>query len=135
MQRVTISIDDDLAAEFDSLSQEQGYTSRSEAMRDLVRRAVDGRRLEQVGSAPCIANLSYVYDHHTRALAQRLTEIAHDHHQVIVSTTHVHLDHATCLESAILKGPTDEVRKLANVIQAERGVRFGAINLISAVGH
>ena len=134
MQRVTISLDDELAAEFDALSQERGYTSRSEAMRDLVRRAVDGSRLEQVGDAPCIASLSYVYDHHTRALAQRLTEIAHDHHQVIVSTTHVHLDHDTCLESAILKGPTDAVRKLANVIQAERGVRFGAINLISAVG-
>ena len=132
MQRVTISLDDDLAAEFDALSQERGYTSRSEAMRDLVRRAVDSRRLEQIGDAPCIANFSYVYDHHTRALAQRLIEIGHDHHEVIVSTTHVHLDHETCLESAILKGPTDAVRALADSIQAERGVRFGSINLISA---
>ena len=100
-------------------------------MRDLVRRALDDKRVEAGGNAPCIANLSYVFDHHLRDLSQRLTEIEHDHHELVVSTTHVHLDHDTCLESAILRGPIDAVRALANAVQAERGVRFGALNLIS----
>ena len=131
MQRLTISVDDDLAASFDALVAARGYTSRSEAMRDLVRRALDDKRVEAGGNAPCIANLSYVFDHHLRDLSQRLTEIEHDHHELVVSTTHVHLDHDTCLESAILRGPIDAVRALANAVQAERGVRFGALNLIS----
>ena len=131
MQRLTISVDDDLAASFDALVAARGYTSRSEAMRDLVRRALDDKRVEAGGNAPCIANLSYVFDHHLRDLSQRLTEIEHHHHQLVVSTTHVHLDHDTCLESAILRGPIDAVRALANAVQAERGVRFGALNLIS----
>lgn len=131
MQRLTISVDDALAASFDELVTARGYTSRSEAMRDLVRRAVDEQRVETAGDAPCIASLSYVFDHHLRDMPQRLTAIEHDHHELVVSTTHVHLDHNTCLESTILRGPIDDVRALANKVQAERGVRFGALNLIS----
>lgn len=131
MQRVTISLDETLARAFDEITVEQGYQSRSEAVRDLVRQAVDSRRTEGGEDHYCVACLSYVYDHHTRALAQRLVELQHDHHDLVVSTTHVHLDHDTCLESAILKGPTAAVRALADRVRAERGVRFGHINLIS----
>ena len=134
MQRLTISLDEDLAQAFDALAAERGYQSRSEAMRDLVRRAVDDHRLEATGTGPCVANLSYVYDHHKRDLAQRLTEIQHEHHELVISTMHVHLDHHTCLESTILKGPVNAVRSLTRSIEAERGVRFGAVNLVSGVG-
>lgn len=130
MQRVTISLEEDVAAAFDVLLQEQGYQSRSEAVRDLIRREVDSRRLQQAGDHLCVANLSYVYDHHVRSLAGRLVALQHDHHEIVVSTTHVHLDHDNCLESTILKGPTDAVRSLADGIQAERGVRFAALNLV-----
>ena len=131
MQRVTISIDEDLATEFDALIGEQGYQSRSEAMRDLVRQAVEARRLGGMDAGYSVASLSYVYDHHVRALAQRLVDIQHDHHDLVVATTHVHLDHASCLETSILKGSTRAVRTLSDLIQAERGVRFAKINMIS----
>jgi CopG family nickel-responsive transcriptional regulator len=130
MQRVTMSLDDALAEAFDVLIAEQGYTSRSEAMRDQLRRAVEARRIEQAQGA-CVANLSFVYNHHIRALAQRLTEIAHDHHDLIVSTMHVHLDHENCLESTVLKGETARVRAFADSLRAERGVTFAELNLIS----
>ena len=131
MQRVTISLDEALARAFDDLGREQGYQSRSEAVRDLVRRAVDGRRADAEEATYCVANLSYVYDHHVRALAERLTTVQHEHHDLVMATTHVHLDHDSCLESVMLKGPTAAVRALADRIQAEKGVRFGALNLIS----
>ena len=102
MQRVTVSLDEDVAAAFYWLALEQGYASRSEAVRDLVRRAVDARRLQQTGNSLCVANVSFVYDHHVRSLAQRLLALQHDHHDLVISTTHVHLDHDNCLESTIL---------------------------------
>ena len=129
MQRVTISIDDDLSAAFDDLTQDQGYASKSEAIRDLIRQAVEGRRAAN-SEGLCVASLSYVYDHHVRALAQRLIELQHDHHDIVVATMHVHLDHNSCLETAILKGPAVSVRQLADAIQSQRGVRFTTINLI-----
>jgi CopG family transcriptional regulator, nickel-responsive regulator len=131
MQRVTISLEKDLSDAFDVLLKEQGYQNRSEAIRDLVRQALERQRAQADEGAYCVANLSYVYDHHTRALAQRLIDIQHEQHDLVVATTHVHLDHDNCLETIILKGKTSQVRTLAEHIKAERGVRFGMINLIS----
>lgn len=135
MQRVTISLDEDLAAQFDELAAEQGYGSRSEAVRDLVRRSIADRRERMTPDADCVANLSYVYSHHTRALAQRLAEIGHAHHDLVVASFHVHLDHDHCLESVMLKGRTVAVRALADQIRAERGVRFGELNLVTVARH
>lgn len=131
MQRVTVSLDALIAPLFDQVVRDQGYQSRSEAVRDLVRQAVEARRLEAAVATHCVANLSYVYNHRTRALAQRLLDMQHANHDLVVSTTHVILDHVSSFETMILKGPTDAVRALADAIRAERGVRFGAINLIS----
>ncbi len=116
---------------FDATCERLGYRSRSEAVRDIVREMVESRRLAEQPDAPCVASFSFVYDHHVRSLAQRLVEIGHDHHELVVSTTHVHLDHHTCLETMILKGKAVAVRGFADSIQAERGVRHGALNLIS----
>ena len=125
MQRVTVSLDEAETAAFDAIVAEQGYASRSEAVRDLVRRAVDARRLNAAVDGACVANLSYVYDHH-------LTALQHAHHDLVVATTHVHLDHDNCLESTMLKGPVAAVRSLADGIEATSGVRYTALNLISA---
>jgi CopG family transcriptional regulator, nickel-responsive regulator len=131
MERITMSLDEDLAQAFDSLIRDRGYTSRSEAMRDLLRRETEAQRQDRYVKAWCVGSLSYVYDHHQRSLAKRLTAAQHEHHDLVIATTHVHLDHENCLETVILRGPTSAVRKFANALQAERGVRHGQLNLIS----
>ena len=129
MERITISVDEKLAKEFDALIRRRGYTSRSEAMRDLLRRDVEANRVAYEAKSYCVANLSYIYDHHSRDLAERLMSAQHEHHDLVVSTMHVHLDHEHCLESVILKGPTAAVRSFAGATQAERGVRNLQVNL------
>jgi CopG family nickel-responsive transcriptional regulator len=79
----------------------------------------------------CVANLSYVYNHHERELAERLTSIQHAHHDLTVSTMHAHLDHEQCIETVLLKGPLSQVREFAEDIIAETGVRHGQLNLVS----
>ncbi len=130
MQRVTISLEPALALEFDRYVQARRCQNRSEAMRDLVREAVGERRVELLPAAACIANLSYVYNHGVRSLAKRLMSMQHEHHDLVISNTRVHLDHDHCMETLILKGSAKEVQALADAIRAERGVRFGSINLI-----
>ena len=131
MERITMSIDERLAKEFDALIAKRGYTSRSEAMRDLLRREVETHRSAYEVKSHCVANLSYIYNHHERELAERLTETQHEHHDLVVSSMHVHLDHDHCLESVILRGPTAAVRGFAHRIEAERGVRHGHLNLVT----
>lgn len=130
MERFTISLDERLARQFDELIKRQGYRNRSEAVRDMLRQRLETERIEKSEAPWCIASLSYVYNHHERDLASRLTAIQHDHHDLNLSTMHVHLDHDNCLETAILRGPTGAVRRYADSVIAERGVRHGKLNLV-----
>jgi CopG family nickel-responsive transcriptional regulator len=132
MERFTISLDAALARAFDSLIRDRGYRNRSEAVRDLLRRQLGAHQLEREAAPYCIAALSYVYNHHERDLAERLTGLQHEHHDLTVSAMHAHLDHDNCIETVILRGPTEAVRAFADAIQAERGVRHGQLNLVPA---
>ncbi len=130
LERFTISLDGSLATEFDKLIRERGYQNRSEAVRDMLRGQLSTLHKTKYRSPYCVANLSYVYNHHERDLAERLTVIQHQHHDLVVVSTHVHLDHENCLESLMLRGSTQAVQKLSDAVTAERGVRHGQINLI-----
>jgi CopG family nickel-responsive transcriptional regulator len=130
MERFTISLDESLAREFDALIRARGYANRSEAVRDMLRRELEDDRLAREDAPHCVASLSYVYNHHERRLAERLTDLQHHAHDLVVSAMHVHLDHDNCLETLFLRGHTEEVRAIAEKISAERGVRHAALNLV-----
>jgi CopG family nickel-responsive transcriptional regulator len=132
MERFTISLDGELAREFDELIAARGYQNRSEAVRDLLRQQLEVYRLQRGETRHCIANVSYVYNHHEHDLAERLAHLQHAQHNLIVSTMHAHLDHEHCIETVILRGPTAKVRQFADKLMAERGVRHGLLNLIAA---
>ena len=132
MERVTVSLDDDLLAQFDEYIHRTGYANRSEAVRDLIRAKLEADRLERDHAPNCVACVSYVYDHHERELSRRITQAHHAHHDLTQSTLHVHLDHDSCLEVAVLKGRTDAVRDFANALMAERGVRHGQLHVVPA---
>ena len=125
MRHLTISVDDDLADTFDRLVKEKGYGSRSEAFRDLLRSALGEQQFRTGEAQYCVGTLSYVYDHHERQLASRLTAMQHDHHDLTVSTMHAHLDHDNCIETVILRGPTAAVVAFAQSVMAQSGVRHG----------
>lgn len=124
LTRFGVSLDSDLLAPFDALCVRRGYSNRSEALRDLIRKAlVEDSWENAVESA---GTLTLVYDHHTSDLARKLVQMQHDAHDCIVATLHVHLDHHNCLEVLILKGEAHRVRHLAERLIATRGVKHGA---------
>ena len=131
MDRFTISLGENLAAAFDQLIKERGYSTRSEAVRDILRSHLQASDEKRNNNGSCVANLSYVYNHHERELAERLTGIQHAHHELTVSTMHAHLDHDQCIETVMLKGPVNRVRAFANEIIAQTGVRHGQLNLVN----
>ena len=127
MQRLTITIDDDLVAEVDDFIAKHGYANRSEAFRDLLRNGLEHSSREAAANRHCIATLSYVYDHAARELPKRLTKDFHEHHDLAQATLHVHIDHDSCLEVTVLKGRGSEVKAFADHVIAERGVRHGHV--------
>lgn len=131
MQRISITLDDELVREFETYLTDRGYRNRSEAMRDLIRARLDSERLARQPQGACVANLTYVYNHRERELAARLTRTQHAHHHLAVSTLHVHLDHDNCLETVVLRGPVEQVQQFANAVIAAPGVRHGKLYLLS----
>ncbi len=134
MQRVTITIDDDLAANLEGFMAVRGYANRSEAIRDLARSGLQHEATQFAGPQQCLAALIYIYDHQQRELPKRLTRDFHDHHDLAQATLHVHLDHESCMEVTVLKGRGADVQHFADHIIAERGVRHGQVVYLPAHG-
>ncbi len=130
MQRLTVTIDDDLVAEVDEFIAQRGYANRSEAFRDLLRSGLEHAGNAAAGNRQCIATLSYIYDHAARELPKRLTKDFHDHHDLAQTTLHVHIDHDSCLEVTVLRGRGADVKAFADHVIAERGVRHGHVVFI-----
>ena len=130
MQRVTVTLDDELMADLDRIIAARGYQNRSEAIRDLARSGLSQSSLEVARGRDCVATLSYVYDHAARELPKRLTSEYHEHHDLAQATLHVHIDHDSCLEVTVLKGRGAEVRAFADHVIAQRGVRHGHVAMM-----
>jgi CopG family transcriptional regulator, nickel-responsive regulator len=127
MQRVTITLDDELVAALDGIIAVHGYQNRSEAIRDLARAGMAQMQEQPNDRKAGVAALVYVYDHQERELAKRLTGSFHHHHDLSVASMHVHLDHDSCMEVAVLKGELRDIRDFARHVVAERGVRHGRL--------
>jgi CopG family nickel-responsive transcriptional regulator len=124
--RFGISIDSGLLERFDTVVEEKGYVNRSEAIRDLIRDALVEQAWE-AGEEEMVGTVTLVYDHHVHDLSERLTEYQHDHHEQIISTLHVHLDHHNCLEVLVIRGTAYSVKRLADALIGVKGVKHGKL--------
>ena len=127
LTRFGVSLDEELLEPFDALCAVKGYSNRSEAIRDLIRKALVAEEWQQADGQGA-GTLTLVYDHHKNDLARRLTQMQHDEHDIIIATLHVHLDHHNCLEVLILKGKAGRVRALADKLISCKGVKHGTFS-------
>lgn len=124
--RFGISIDEKLLDSFDRLIEEKGYVNRSEAIRDLIRKAIVEQKCEE-GEEETVGTVTLIYNHHVRDLADKLTEQQHAHHHQIVSALHVHLDAHNCLEVLVVRGKARDVKKIADELIGVKGVKHGRL--------
>jgi CopG family nickel-responsive transcriptional regulator len=133
LTRITISLENTLLDAFDRSNTGRGYSTRSEAIRDLIRDRLV-REEANTASGEQVAVVTLVYDHHARALAARLIDKQHHHHGLVVSTLHVHLGERHCLEVSVLRGPGEQVRHLGEELLSTKGVLHGEMTFTSGEG-
>ena len=133
LKRFTVSMEDSLLEDFDGFIQDRHYQNRSEALRDLIRNRIIEK--EWAADKDVMGVISLVYDHHQPNLQEKVTEMQHDFHHQIVSTTHIHMDHDNCLEVIIVRGKAGEVQGLADSLRALRGVRNSNLSMSSTGQH
>ncbi|HZY01859.1 MAG TPA: nickel-responsive transcriptional regulator NikR [Anaeromyxobacteraceae bacterium] len=128
VERIGISLEDELLVLFDRLIAEKGYASRSEAVRDLIREALVQREWSRAaGREERVAVVALVYDHDSSSLAQKLAHIQHENHRAVVSALHVHLDPHNCLEVLVLRGRAAEVIRMGEGLVSTKGVKYGKV--------
>ena len=128
--RTTLAIEQDLLAKFDAWMAAHGYSNRSQAMRDLIRQTLVQAEWNKP-KAKVVASLAIIYDHAAHRLTRQLAGLQHEDHHAILCSQHVHLDHNTCLEVILMRGPAARLRRICDCITATRGVRAGKLTLLS----
>ena len=121
LARIGIAIPEELLEEFDKSIERRGYATRSEAVRDLVRKEL----VDEISASPTAevyGAVTLIYDHHARLLLDKLTDLQHQYHDAVMSSVHVHLDHDNCLEVILVRGKSASVRKLADSLIATKPV-------------
>lgn len=137
LSRIGIALDSDLLKRFDRSIGRRGYTNRSEAFRDLIR----DRLVNEQTAAPdatVVGTVTLIYDHHASGISEKLTELQHAHHELVVSTSHAHLDHDSCLEVLIVHGKSAQVGQFADRLIGLKGVQHGRLVMTvpaHALGH
>lgn len=117
-------MDESLLKRFDQWIQAKGYENRSEAVRDLVRDALVQKAWED-DEQYVAGSILIFYDHQQRDASRELTELQHERHDVILATTHFHLDRNNCLEIIVVKGKSKELRQLSDRLISAKGVKYG----------
>lgn len=128
LTRFGVSMPDDLITRFDEMIGEQGYDNRSEAIRDLVRKALlEPNRLALTQTVA--GTIVMVYDHHVSNLPILLMDYQHDYHHEVISTMHIHLNHYQCMEILVVKGENQRLRELRNLIHSQKGVLYAELSV------
>jgi CopG family nickel-responsive transcriptional regulator len=126
VERVGVSFEPDLLKKFDILIESKGYSNRSEAIRDLVRKSLIDAEIE-TEKGNVIGTLTFIYDHEAGDVTHKLMHLQHHHHSEVSSTIHIHVDEFTCLEVLVVRGKARNVRTLAENIKAIKGVKYGEL--------
>ncbi len=129
--RISMSLESSLLERFDEFLQEEGYPTRSEAIKALMRHRLaeeSWAKDEQVAGS-----ITLVYDHHRPGIVKKLMDIQHDFGSTVVSTQHVHLDHHHCLEMIVVRGQASRIRELVTMLKSTKGVKHNSL-VMTAVG-
>ena len=125
--RLSLSIEKPLYDQLERLVESGEVANRSEFVRGMIREKLVSEEWQGEGEA--LAMITLVYDHHKPHLQAALTDIQHDHHNVIISTLHVHLDHHNCLEVLVVRGKSPVIKKIADELLATKGVIHGKLTI------
>ena len=127
IERVGISIPRELLSAFDEYISRKGYSNRSEAIRDLIRTALNEENIKSDDNTIVVGSLTMIYNHHIRSLSEEITDLQHRYHHCILANTHIHLDHDNCLEVVLLRGTVRDIERITGALVAMKGVKLGKV--------
>ncbi len=130
LMRIGVSLPDTLLSKFDEIIEKQGYSSRSEGIRDAIRSYISHYEWINDVKGYRIGTITILYDSTKKGLSNALTDIQHHYSHLINSSVYFYLDYGNCFEIIILNGQGEEIAELAEYIIALKGVKFSKLTTL-----
>jgi CopG family nickel-responsive transcriptional regulator len=127
--RMSLSIETSLLHKLESLLAQKDYGNRSEFVRDLIRERLVEEEWNE--NEDVVGTITMIFDHHARELQKKLTNHQHNHHSIVLATTHLHLSHDICLEVIMSRGSAAEIQHLYEGLRQQKGVLHVALSMTS----
>lgn len=122
LSRIGVSLPENLLTKFDSIINKRGYSSRSEGIRDAIRSYITYYEWLNDVEGERQGVITFVYSHDQRGLMEAVTEIQHEHRDIIQSSIHSHLNDERCMEVILVRGEGKLLRGLSESLMALKGV-------------
>jgi len=129
MGTFNISLPNDMIQHIGQIIKEKGYASRSEFIRDSIRKYLTDLKWELTLGGDIFASITLLYSTNSKTTSLEVQQIQHDHNDIIVTTLHTHLPHH-CLEVLLTKGKVQSVKHLADHLKVIRGVESLQISAV-----
>ena len=127
--RLSFSVEEGLFNKLESLVEKNGYKNRSEFIRDIIRNMLVEEEWEQ--DREVVGTITLIYDHHASRLSEKLTDIQHEYHDLVLASTHVHISHSLCAEMIMVRGGSEKLKTLTNNLQSQKGVLHAGFTMTS----
>lgn len=127
LTRFSLSIESDLLKQFEDQISKKRYKNRSQAISDLIKKSLVQAEWGS-GKKEVVGIITLVYDHHQRTILNKLLNLQHHYHKVIISTTHVHLDKESCLEVLIVKGKPNIIKIIVDDLTSIKGMKYTGLS-------
>ena len=125
--RFGVSVEKEVLQLLDNYIKDNQFPNRSQAIRHLIQKLETEKQWnsnEVVGGS-----ITLLFDHHRRDLLDKITDIQHDFHHVILCSQHIHLDHDNCMEIIALKGKASVLKELSDRLTAVKGIIHGQLSM------
>ncbi len=120
--RVSLSLPPSLLEKFDNAASETGFKDRSKALQSSMRNFITEEEQSIHAGGSITGALLVIYNHETRGIDARLTDLEHDNRKIIASSTHMHLGPSHCLKVLVVRGRVKEVRGFEKMLRNLKGI-------------
>ncbi len=129
--RFGVSVEKEVLGLLDNFIRDNQFPNRSQAIRHLIQRL----EVEKQWNADQVVggSITLLFDHHKRELLDKITDVQHDFHQVILCSQHIHLDHDNCMEIIALKGKASVLKDLADRLTGIKGIIHSQLSMTKVI--
>jgi CopG family nickel-responsive transcriptional regulator len=117
---ISISIPGSLLEKVDSYRREQGFTSRSEVLRQALRDYIsESRKLDEL-QGKITVTITVIY--RREAKRGQIADLQHNYGNAILTFLHTHVEEDRCIEIVVARDEAHVIRALVGALKAHKQI-------------